>query len=217
MDSLITSAARALAAGDPLAALKNIALRDDPPALGLRGIAMAQLGEYPRARKLLQRAARGFGARARLAQARCQVTEAEIALAARDLGQPPRALEAAAQTLDRLGDRANAVHARLLSARRQLLVGELERAERTLAEIEISAEAPAALRARYELTRAELALRRIRIIDARAALDRAHTAAVSAGIHALLAEISRARQILSTPAARLIKTGVVLADRDLQS
>ena len=45
MDSLITAAARALAAGDPLAALKRVALRDDPPALALRGIAMAQLGD----------------------------------------------------------------------------------------------------------------------------------------------------------------------------
>ncbi len=45
MDSLITAAARALAAGDPLGALKRVALREDPPALALRGIAMAQLGE----------------------------------------------------------------------------------------------------------------------------------------------------------------------------
>ena len=35
MDSLITAAARALAAGDPLGALKRVALRDDPPALAL--------------------------------------------------------------------------------------------------------------------------------------------------------------------------------------
>src|SRR5215831_3539315 len=61
MDSLIASAARSLAAGDPLGALKRVALREDPPALALRGIAMAQLGEHPRARELLRRAVRGFG------------------------------------------------------------------------------------------------------------------------------------------------------------
>jgi len=49
MDSLITAAARALAAGDPLGALKRVALRDDAPALALRGIAMAQLGDLDRA------------------------------------------------------------------------------------------------------------------------------------------------------------------------
>src|SRR5499426_4207112 len=109
MDSLVAAAARALAAGDPLGALQRVALRDDPPALALRGIAMAQLGDYERARKLLRRAARGFGARERLAQARCQVAEAEIALAARDLTRPTHTFDTAAQTLDALGDHANAL------------------------------------------------------------------------------------------------------------
>ena len=54
MDSLISAAARALATGDALLALKHVALRDDPPALALRGIAMAQLGELARARELLR-------------------------------------------------------------------------------------------------------------------------------------------------------------------
>ncbi|RZI71130.1 MAG: helix-turn-helix domain-containing protein, partial [Rubrivivax sp.] len=54
MDSLIAASARALAAGDALGALKRVALREDPPALALRGIAMAQLGEHARARTLLQ-------------------------------------------------------------------------------------------------------------------------------------------------------------------
>ena len=69
MDSLITAAARALAAGDPLGALKRIALRSDPPALALRGIAMAQLGDFVRAKVLLRRAARGFGSREPVARA----------------------------------------------------------------------------------------------------------------------------------------------------
>jgi DNA-binding transcriptional ArsR family regulator len=209
MDSLIASAARSLAAGDPLGALKRVALRDDPPALALRGIAMAQLGDYERARKLLRRAARGFGARERLAQARCQVAEAEVALAARDLSRPVHMLDATAQTLDALGDRANALHARLVGARRQLLIGELEAAEQTLAAVDVAADAPPSLAARVELTRGELALRRVRVADAAAALGRAHTAAVAAGIPALVAEIARTRRALSAPSARLITAGVV--------
>jgi len=210
MDSLVASAARALAAGDPLGALKRVALRDDPPALALRGIAMAQLGDYDRARKLLRRAARGFGTRERLAQARCQVAEAEVALAARDLKGPVRALDAAAQALDARGDRANALFARLVAARRHLLVGELEAAEQTLAAVDVDAAgAPPPLAARAELTRAELALRRVRVADAAAALGRAHAAALAAGIPALVAEIGRTRRALSAPSARLIRGGVV--------
>ena len=210
MDSVVASAARALAVGDPLGALKHVSLRDDPPALALRGIAMAQLGDYGRARQLLRRAARRFGARERLAQARCQVAEAEVALVARDLGGPGRTLDAAAQALDALGDRANALYARLVGARRQLLVGELAAAERTLAAIDVdTAGAPPPLAARAELTRAELALRRVRAADAAAALGRAHAAALAAGIPALVAEVSRARRALSAPSARLIRGGAV--------
>ena len=210
MDSLVASAARLLAAGDPLSALKRVALRDDPPALALRGIAMAQLGDYERARKLLRRAARGFGSRERLAQARCQVAEAEVALAARDLTRRMHKLDAAAQALDALGDRTNALHAHLVGARRQLLVGELDAAEKTLAAVNMAAATvPPPLAARVELTRAELALRRIRVADATVALDRAQAAAVAAGIPALLAEIDRARRALSSPSARLIRAGVV--------
>ena len=210
MDSHVASAARALAAGDPLGALNYVALRDDPPALALRGIAMAQLGDYDRARQLLRRAARRFGARERLAQARCQVAEAEVALAARDLRGPVRALDAAARALDALGDRANALYARLVAARRQLLVGELAAAERTLAAVDVdTAGAPRPLAARAELTRAELALRRVRAAEAAAALGRAHAAAVAAGIPALVAEVGRARRALSAPSARLVRGGVV--------
>lgn len=208
MDSLIASAARALAAGDPLGALKRVALRDDPPALALRGIAMAQLGDYERARKLLRRAARGFGARERLAQARCQIAEAEVALAARDLNWSVHTVNAVARALDTLGDRANALHARLIAARRQLLVGALDAAEQTLATVDV-ADAPPSLVARAELTRAELALRRVRAADATTALDRAHAAAIAAGIPALVAEIDRARRTLSAPSAHLISSGIV--------
>jgi len=210
MDSLVTAAARALAAGDPLGALKRVALRNDPPALALRGIAMAQLGDYKRARKLLRGAARGFGARERLAQVRCQVAEAEVALAVRDLGWPVNALAKAARALDALGDRANAIHARVVVARRQILVGELEAAERTLAAVDLAAaRVPPPLVARTELTRAELALRRVQAADAAAALVRAQAAAIAAGIPSLIAEVERARHALSAPSARLVRAGVV--------
>ena len=63
MDSLITAAGRALAAGDPFGALNRVALREDAPALALRGIAMAQLGDLARAKALLKRAGQAFGAR----------------------------------------------------------------------------------------------------------------------------------------------------------
>ncbi len=209
MDSLVSSAARLLAAGDPLGALKRVALRNDPPALGLRGIAMAQLGDYDRARKLLRRAARSFGARERLAQARCQVAEAEVALAARDLTRPMQLLTTA-RTLDKLGDRVNALHARLVGARRELLVGELEAAEKMLAAARVmNNNVPPALEARAELTRAELALRRVRVAEASNALNRAEAAAVKSGIPALIAEVNRARRALSAPSARLIRGGVV--------
>src|SRR5215218_10769927 len=134
MDSLITAAARALAAGDPIGALKRVALRDDAAALALRGIAMAQLGDLPRAKALLRSAARAFGPGEALARARCVVAEAEIAFASRDLGWPARALDAARTTLEAHGDRVNAAHACTLEVRRLLLIGRLEEAETRLAQ-----------------------------------------------------------------------------------
>lgn len=214
MDSLIASAARALAAGDPLGALDRVALRDDPPALALRGIAMAQLGEYDLARKLLKRAARSFGGRERVERARCQVAEAEIALAARDLGGPARSLDAAARALEALGDRANALHARLVGARRLLLLGRLDEAEEALARLDLDvAGAPAPLAAVYQLARAEIALRRVRAAQAEEALARSHAAALAARIPALVAEVERARRALSAPCARLVRAGEARAVR----
>jgi hypothetical protein len=206
MDSLITAAARALAAGDPLGALNRVALRDDAPALALRGIAMAQLGELARAKALLRRAARAFGAKEALARARCVVAEAEVALAARDLGWPVQALDAARATLEVHGDWLNAAHARLLETRRLLLIGRLDAAEAALVGLDPASLAPA-LRAAYELVAAGIALRRLRTRTARAALARAERAAQQAGIPALTAEVDTARLILNTPAARLIAGG----------
>jgi hypothetical protein len=135
MDSLITAAARALAAGDPFGALNRVALRDDPPALALRGIAMAQLGDLVRAKTLLRNAARAFGPKEAVARARCVVAEAEIALVSRDLGWPARALDAARATLEQHGDLVNAAYARYVEVRRLLLIGRLDEAERRLAEL----------------------------------------------------------------------------------
>jgi len=206
MDSLITAAARALAAGDPLGALKRVALRDDAPALALRGIAMAQLGDLARARALLRSAARAFGPKEAVARARCVIAEAEIALVSRDLGWPAKALDAARTTLEAHGDRVNAAHARYLEARRLLLIGRLDEAERTLAALD-PAPLPPASRAAHELVVAGIALRRLQTGAARAALERAGRAAHYAGIPALTAEVASASLVLSTPAARLIARG----------
>jgi tetratricopeptide (TPR) repeat protein len=206
MDSLITASARALAAGDALGALKRMALREDPPALALRGIAMAQLGEHPRARELLKRAARGFGAHEELARARCVVAEAEVALAMRDLGGSPRTLAAALATLEAHADRANALQARLIAARRSLLLGRLDEAAAALARLDARG-LPPSLAAVAELAGAELALRSLRIAAARSALARAHEAADRARVPALLAEVAEARAALDRPAARRIVAG----------
>ena len=206
MDSLITAAARALAAGDPLGALNRVALREDAPALALRGIAMAQLGDLVRAKALLRRAARAFGAREAVARARCVVAEAEIALASRDLGFPTKALDAARATLEEHGDRANAAHAQYLKVRRLLLIGRLEEAERSLADLD-PAPLPPALRAAHELVVAGIEMRRIRTKTARAALARAEHAARRTGIAALTAEVESASLLLNAPAARLIVQG----------
>jgi hypothetical protein len=201
MDSLIAASARALAAGDALGALKRVALRDDPPALALRGIAMAQLGEHPRARELLRRAARGFGAHEELARARCVVAEAEVALAMRDLGGSPRSLAAAAATLEAHADRANALQARLIAVRRLLLLGRLDDAAAALARLDARG-LPPSLSAVAELATAELALRSLHTGAAQAALGRAHEAADRARVPALLAEVAEARAALDRPAAR---------------
>jgi hypothetical protein len=206
MDSLITAAARALAAGDPLGALKRVALRDDAPGLALRGIAMAQLGDHARAKALLRRAARAFGPKEAVARARCVVAEAEIALVSRDLGWPAKALDAARATLEEHGDRANAAHARYLEVRRLLLIGRLDEAERTLAKLD-PAPFPPASRAAHELVVAGIAMRRLQTKAARAALARAEGAARAAGIPALTAEVENASFVLNTPAARLIASG----------
>jgi hypothetical protein len=206
MDSLITAAARALAAGDPLGALNRVALRDDAPALALRGIAMAQLGDLGLAKTLLRRAARAFGPKEAVARARCVVAEAEIALVSRDLGWPATALDAARAALEQHGDRVNAAHARYLEARRLLLIGRVDEAERTLAELDPGPLPPASTAA-HELVVAGIAMRRLRTKTAHAALARAGDAARLAGIPALVSEVESASFVLNTPAARLIARG----------
>src|SRR5207245_8777360 len=194
----VTAAARALAAGDPLGALKRVALRDDAPALALRGIAMAQLGDLVRAKALLRRAARAFGPREAVARARCIVAEADVALVSRDLGWPAKALDAALATLEAHGDRVNAAYARYLEVRRLLLIGRIDEAERTLAELDPAPFPPAASIV-HELVAAGIAMRRLRTKAARAARH--------ARIPALTAEVESACLVLHTPAARLIARG----------
>jgi hypothetical protein len=218
MDSLITAAARALAAGDPLGALKRIALRDDASALALRGVAMAQLGDLARAKALLRKASRAFGPKEAVARARCVVAEAEVALASRELSWPVKRLEEARATLEGHGDRVNAANARYLEIRRLLLIGRLDEAESKLAELD-PAPFPPALRTAHELVVAGIALRRLRTGAARAALTRAARAARHAAIPALTAEVETATGVLDTPAARLIArgTGRLLLLQDVEA
>jgi hypothetical protein len=183
-----------------------VGLRDDAPALALRGSAMAQLGDFARARRLVKLAARTFGAREALARARCVVAEAEIALAARDLAWPAKALDTARATLESHGDRLNAAHARYLVIRRLLLLGRLDEAAAALAALD-AARAPPALRAMHGLALAGIAMRRLQAKSARAALERAAQAAHAARIPALMAEVAGAIEALRAPAARLIARG----------
>ena len=206
MDPSITAAGRALRAGDPLGALKRVALRDDPAALALRGIAMAQLGDLARARGLLRRAARGFGPGETVGRARCLTAEAEVALAARDLAWPPRALPEALRTFAAHGDRENAAHARLLQIRRLLLLGRVDEAAAACATLDLRA-GPARLAAVGALVSFEIALRRGRAEQAREALARAREAAARSGIGALRAEVEQAGRSLVLPAARLVVAG----------
>ena len=206
MDLLITAAARALAAGDPFGALNRVALRDDAPALALRGIAMAQMGDYDRARALLSRAARAFGPREAVARSRCAIAEAEIALVSRDLSRSPRALDAAEATLRQLGDRVNAAYAGYLAARRLLLLGRIEEAEARLGRID-GVRLPPAPRAACELIVAGIAIRRLDVAAAAAALQRASAVARPAAVPSLIAEIERAQLELTAPAARRIARG----------
>ena len=206
MDALITAAARSLASGDPLGALKRVALRDDPPALALRGIARAQLGDFARAKELLRRAARAFGTKDVVARARCVVAEAEVAFAQRELSWSTKALGAARATLESHGDHMNAVHARHLEIRRLLLLGRVDEAERALAQLDVIPLSPA-LRTAHALAVAGIAIRRVRASEARAALERAERAARAAGIPALMSEVEAAWRNLTEPAARLITSG----------
>ena len=206
MDSLITAAARALAAGDPLGALNRVALRDDAAALALRGIAMAQLGDFDRSKVLLRKAGRAFGPKEAMARARCVVAEAEIALVSRDLSWNMKALEAARTTLEAHGDHVNAAHARYLQIRRHLLIGHLDEAERLLATLD-PVDFPPASHTAHELLVAGIAMRRLDTATARAALTRAERAARQARIPAQAAEVASASEVLTTPAARLIARG----------
>lgn len=206
MDSLLSAAARALTLGDPLLALKHVALRNDPPALALRAIAMAQLMDYPRARGLLRKAARGFGMHEAVARARCIVAEAEVALAMRELARSPRVVLDAAELLDRHRDHANAALARLTAARQQLLLGRLAAARGLLASLD-GAALPDALRATSALVQAELALRVLDTTGAQALLASAEVAAGRSGVSSLQAEVERARNALQLTAARTLRAG----------
>jgi DNA-binding transcriptional ArsR family regulator len=190
-----------------LTALKYVALRSDPPALALRGIAMAQLGELSHARALLGRAARRFGARDPLARARCVVAQAEVALALRDVAGAKRGLSEAIALLVKRGDAVNAAFARLVEVRRFILLGEVVRAERELGLLS-SVNAPPRLTALLNLAAADLATKRLDATGAEKALSRAREAAGRARVPTLLGEVEKAEKQLKEPIARARESGV---------
>ncbi len=212
MDSIIAAAARALAGGDPLGALDRVALRDDPDAVALRGIAMAQLGDLGRARELLHAAARDYEDRQPLAHARCALAMAEVALAARDLTSVDADVHAAVARLEDDGDWLNAAHGRLLLARRAVLLGLLPEAETELdqlAGLASAMERPEAaptiwirIEATASLLRAEIAVRRVQARRARDAFASARASARRAGVSSLCREVDVAEQELQKVAAR---------------
>jgi len=204
VDSAISTAARALSVADPLTALKHVALRSDAPALALRGIAMAQLGELAHAKALLRRAAQKFGAGEPVARARCVVARAEVALALRDFAGAERGLDEAVALLTKRGDAANAAFARLVEVRRLTLLGEVERAERALGKLSFS-EAPPRLAALLHLAAADLAMKRVDSVGAERALARAREAATRTRILPLLGEVEKAEKQLRTPVARALE------------
>ena len=201
MDSAISTAARALSIADPLTALRFVALRSDPPALALRGIAMAQLGELSHAKALLRRAAHKFGAGEAVARARCIVAQAEVSLALRDLAGAEQGLADAVSLLAKRGDVANAAFARLVQVRRLTLLGEAERAGRELGKLSLTG-TPARLAALIHLAAADLAMKRVDSVAAERALALARAAAAQARIAPLLSEIEKAEQRLREPVAR---------------
>lgn len=206
-DPLLTAAARALAAGRPLDTLNAIATRTDADALAVRGIALAQMGEFARARDLLRRAARAFGTRSPLRHARCVVALADIALAARDLRSYPRpALEEACDLLSAHGDRANAAHGHLLRLRALLLGGDPDAAAELSGALD-PASWTAPQRALHALLVFDMALRTLDVRGAQAALARARRDARSCGIPALAAEVDTYGRRLAAPAARWSERG----------
>lgn len=207
MDSAVSTAARALSVGEPLEALNQVALRTDPPALALRGIAMAQLGELPAARALLRRAAKAFGQAEPLGRARCVVAEAEVALALRDLRGAARGLDDAVKLLGRRGDVANAAFARLVQVRTLVLFGRVEAAAGALSKLSL-AQAPPRLVALASLIAADIALKQLRAEAAERALARAERAAELARIPALSNEVAALRRLFQAPLARLVRAGV---------
>ena len=207
MDSALETAAQALSVFDPLAALKIVALREDPDALAMRGVAMAQLGDYGASRKLLERAAKAFRPNDSRAGARCLAARGEVSLACRDLADAGRAFDAALRELDAQGDRLNAAFVRVQRVRRLVLMGAVGEAAAMLRAIDLE-DTPPRLRATADLVGADIAMRNLDPDGARQALVRARRAARFAAIASLSDEIERAAVDLEVPVARAVREGV---------
>jgi hypothetical protein len=201
MDPDLETAAQHLARFDTLGALRLVATREDPEALALRGVAMAQLGEDRDAQRLLGRAERAFSRTDPQMHARILAARGEVALGSRDLALAGRLLDAAEAALG--ADRTNRTFVRVLRVRRLLLLGRVQEA-RVLSAIDLRG-APPRLRVLAELLRADIAARRLRVLEAEAAIARARRAARAAELPPLSAQVERFATDFTAPVARVIR------------
>jgi len=206
VDAPLTAAARALALGDALSALKWLGLRTDAAARAMRGAALSQLGEFARAKAQLRAALRALGPGDGLLRARCLAAEAEIALSLGDLHWSAEPVARAVAELEAAGDSRNAAYLQLVAARAALRLGRPEDAERLLRHAKLAPAAPLE-RTFAELVRVELAAKRGDPDVLTAALASASAAADRAAIPALVSEVARIRDHYEGPTAVITSRG----------
>lgn len=202
-ESSLQDAASALARGDALRALSVVGPFEDVPALTLKGIAYAQMGDLELARRALLAAAKG--ASGELVRARIQAALAEVTLAEGDASRAAREAQDAARTLAKLGDVRNAAMQELVVARAELLLGQLGDARRRVDAL-LAQELDGDVRGVTLLASAEIAVRELAPTRARERLSAIATtnALLRRTLDAFSAE-------LTVPIARLVANGVETA------
>lgn len=143
----ILAGSRALASGHPLAALSAVGLDQDPHAQALRGIALAQLGEFERSKRDLVQALAAFQRDGEVVwTTKALAALAEVGFATRDLDIALRGLDAA--PLRRVGDDTSAAYVEIQRIRLLALLGRTTDAKAALAAV---GDGPAAALAKAEV------------------------------------------------------------------